>query len=95
MDAHEGATLRQLAATYVALLLLLVPSLAVTFFDLGLGNAVVNLGVAVVQSALIMALFMGLRWATPVVRVAAIGGFFFLSFLFILTLADFLTRAMI
>ena len=42
-----------------------------------------------------MAMFMGLRWATPVVRVAAIGGFFFLSFLFILTLADFLTRAMI
>jgi hypothetical protein len=28
----------------------------------------------------------------PLVRVAAIGGSFFLSFLFVLTLADFLTR---
>jgi cytochrome c oxidase subunit 4 len=94
MAERRQATVEQLIRTYAALLLLMVPTLAITFFDWGVVNPVVNLGVAVLQAALIVGNFMGLRWASPLVRVAAIGGFFFLSFLFVLTLADFLTRGL-
>jgi caa(3)-type oxidase subunit IV len=64
MAERRQATVEQLIRTYAALLLLMVPTLAITFFDWGVVNPVVNLGVAVLQAALIVGNFMGLRWAS-------------------------------
>jgi cytochrome c oxidase subunit 4 len=81
-----------LLAVYVALLLLLTATVAVSFFKLGAWNAVLNLGIAGAKAALIAWFFMELRRATPMVRLAAVAGLFWLVLLFGLSFTDFLTR---
>ncbi|MGA7981987.1 MAG: cytochrome C oxidase subunit IV family protein [Chromatiaceae bacterium] len=94
MAERDHASVVGLVTVYVLLLALLAMSLAVTYVHLGIFNAVANLGIAVLQAGMIMAVFMGLRWSSPLVRVTAIGGVFFLSFLVVLLFADYLTRGL-
>jgi cytochrome c oxidase subunit IV len=94
MARGDRASIRGLVNVYLALLLLLGVSVGLTFIDLGFFNPLGNLGIAGLQAGLIMAVFMGLKWSSPLVRVVAIGGVFFLSFLVVLLLADYLTRGM-
>jgi cytochrome c oxidase subunit IV len=94
MAERDHASVVGLVTVYVLLLALLAVSLAVTYVDLGVFNAVANLGIAALQAGLIMAVFMGLRWSSSLVRVTAIGGVFFLSFLVVLLFSDYLTRGL-
>jgi cytochrome c oxidase subunit 4 len=94
MAAGDRASIGGLVTVYLVLLALLAASLGLTYLELGIFNPIGNLGIAVLQAGLIMAVFMGLRWSSPLVRVVAIGGIFFLSFLVVLLLADYLTRGL-
>lgn len=80
--------------TYLGLLLLLGGTITVTFFELGFWNPVLNLSIASLQAALVIAFFMRLRWSTPLDRVVAATGFFFVLIMVTFTLSDFLTRGM-
>ncbi len=51
-----------------------------------------GLAIAIAKALLIAILFMQLRRATGIVRLAAIAGVVWASFLFLLTFADLLTR---
>ena len=77
---------------FIALMVLLVITLAVAVFDLGFLNVAVAMTVAVIKVALIMTYFMHLKWNTPLVRFFAIGALFFLVIMFVLTLADYVSR---
>ena len=83
------------ALVWVALLALLAVNIGLTFLPLGRAKTAVNLAVAVVQASLMFAVFMRLNRASALVRLAAAAGLVWLSFLFLIGSADFLTRPLI
>jgi cytochrome c oxidase subunit 4 len=77
---------------WLALLILLGITFGVAHIPLGAGNVVTGLVVASVKAALVVVVFMGLRRADALIRLAAAAGAFWLLFLFGLTLTDVLAR---
>jgi cytochrome c oxidase subunit IV len=89
----QVAPVRTYLLVWAALLALLALSLGSAFLPLGGFNLAVNLILSVTQMLLLMAFFMHLRVASPLLRIFAAIGFVWLMFLFILSLADYLSRA--
>jgi cytochrome c oxidase subunit 4 len=79
-------------AVLVALLLLLVLTVASAMVNLGPFNAITNLGIAIVKALLVMTFFMRLNTDSPLFRIVAAMGFVWLAVLIALSLADILTR---
>jgi cytochrome c oxidase subunit 4 len=84
---------RHLGIAWIALILLMLASLGSAYLNLGVGNLVAGVVIAIVKSAIIVGLFMGLARSQALVRLvaaAALGCWFLL-----LTLGglDQLTRA--
>ncbi len=77
--------------SWLALLGLLVLNVAVALLDPELG-AWANLSIAAIQVLLVLAVFMYLRGASPLLRLFAMAGFFWLLVLFGLAQSDFATR---
>ena len=77
---------------FAGLMVLLVITAVAARFDLGFGNTLFALGVAIAKALLIVIFFMHLGYSRGAVRLAAIGGLFWLSLLFALSLNDYLTR---
>jgi cytochrome c oxidase subunit 4 len=78
----------------VVLLILTVTTAAVAFVNLGPFNPVVALSIATFKAALVVLFFMHVKGASEkLTGVVVVSGFFFLSILLILSLADYLTRA--
>jgi len=83
---------RDLAGTWVALVALLAITAGMAYLPLGSGNVAVSVGIGGVKAVLIALLFMNLRSAPGLLRLAAVTGLFWLTILFSLTFSDFLTR---
>ena len=83
------------ALVWVGLLALLAANIGVTFLPLGPAKTPVNLAVAVTQASLMFAVFMRLNRASALVKLTAAAGLVWLSFLFLIGSADFLTRPLI
>jgi len=79
------------AVAWLALLGLLAATAAIGRLHLGTGNLVASLSIAVLKAAIVLWIFMGMRHATALVRLAAAAGLFVLA-LSGLALADFLPR---
>lgn len=90
---QSGPTPAKYIRTAVALLALLIVTVAISYAPLGVLGLVIALGIAVAKSSLVGAYFMHVRYGPPIVRVFAIAGLIWLSLLFWLTLNDYLTRA--
>jgi cytochrome c oxidase subunit 4 len=91
--SHAPITsVRTYVSVFVALLILTAATVAVAYFDLGLLNTPVALGVAFFKASLVVIYFMGLRYNTPLTKTVAIAGFFWLIILFGITLSDYFTR---
>lgn len=88
----ETITARNLALTYVALMGLLALTLGSSYLNLGVVNILLNVGIAIIKTVLIMAVFMHLRVESAVVRTFAMVGFFWLMLLLVLSFSDYLTR---
>ncbi len=88
---HHVTSIGTYAATYVALLVLLVLTFAVSRVDLGAFNIVVALGISAVKTALVVLIFMGVRHNSRLTWFWASIGFVWLILLF-LTLGDYVTR---
>jgi cytochrome c oxidase subunit 4 len=84
---------RDLAATWAALIALMLASLGSSYLRLGAGNAIAGIAIATVKAALVVWLFMQLRRASSMTRIAAAVGLATLLLLMSLSLADFGTRA--
>ncbi len=78
---------------WIALLLLLGITVGCSYIPLGAGNTLVNALAALAKAGLVIAFFMHLREAAPVIRLVAIFGAVTLSLLFLLSGLDFITRA--
>lgn len=77
---------------WVMLMLLLGLTLAYAYIPLAPLKLAASLGVAAIKAMLIASLFMQLRQAAGLVRMAALAGLVWTSFLYIVAFADYLTR---
>jgi caa(3)-type oxidase subunit IV len=75
-----------------ALLALLALSAGSSLFKLGMFNNILNFGVSVAKTLLVMAIFMHETEARSLTRIASALGFVWLTILIALALTDFLTR---
>jgi cytochrome c oxidase subunit IV len=83
---------RTYVAVFVALLVLTGATYLVALQDFGWMNTPIALAVALVKASLVVLIFMGVRYNTPLTKVTVVAGFFWLFILFGLTLNDYLTR---
>jgi caa(3)-type oxidase subunit IV len=75
-----------------ALLALLALSASSALFKLGMLNSILNFGVSIAKTLLVMAVFMHETEARGLTRIASALGFVWLTILIALALTDFLTR---
>ena len=85
-------SVRGLAAVYASLLGLTALTVLAAFQDLGGFNLPAALGVAALKAALVVLYFMHLRGESPVARVWAAAGLFWLLILLVFAMADVATR---
>jgi cytochrome c oxidase subunit 4 len=90
--SQAGKLWRRNGLIWVALMLLLLLTLALAYVPIGTMSPAPGIGIAAIKAALVVLLFMELNNATPLIRLAALSGVVFLSALFLLTLADVLSR---
>ncbi|HVZ53661.1 MAG TPA: cytochrome C oxidase subunit IV family protein [Pseudolabrys sp.] len=79
-------------AVWLALLLLLALTVGSAYVPLGIFNSILNLTIAAIKVLLVLLFFMKLRSSSPLLRLAAMAGLFWLAFMFVLTAGDYLTR---
>ena len=92
MSTAHIASVRLYVAVFVALLIFTGLTVLVAYFDLGVLNTPVALGVAVIKASLVVLFFMGVRHNTPLTKAVVVSGFLWLFILFGLTMSDYLTR---
>ena len=94
-EAPSSTVVSGPAMVWGGLLALLAVNIGRTFLPLGRAKTAVNLAVAIVQASLMFVVFMRLNRASALVKLTAAAGLVWLSFLFIIGSADFLTRPLI
>ena len=95
MNSNQKITLaavKRFALTYLALLALLALNIASVYLNLGNFQPWVNVSIAAAMTALIIIFLMHVSQNSSLIRIFAAGGFFWLIFMFSLTLSDYLTR---
>lgn len=83
---------RKPSMIWLGLLVLLGISVGSAYIPLGIGNGLINYGVAATKAALVLIFFMHLDRSRALLRLAALCGLFWVLFLFSLTFGDYLTR---
>lgn len=78
--------------TWVALLILLATTCALSYVPLGAGNLPVALFIAGIKASLVALVFMRLFEPNPLIRLAAAAGPIWIFIMFLLTGADYFTR---
>jgi cytochrome c oxidase subunit 4 len=83
---------RTYVLVFVCLALLMAVTVGAAQVHLGWLNTPIALVIALVKATLIVLFFMHVRYASPLVRIFAAGGFVWLVILFALTFSDYFTR---
>jgi cytochrome c oxidase subunit 4 len=76
-----------------ALLVLTATTVGVSFIDLGVFNAVVALGIAVLKAMLVVLFFMHVKYSSKLTKLTVISGIFIFLGLISMTMADYISRA--
>ena len=79
---------------FVWLTALLVLTVAAAHVDLGMWNVPVALAIAMIKAVLIVLFFMHVRYGSPLVRLFAVGGFFWLLIMLAFVLTDVRMRSL-
>jgi len=80
------------ALVWLLLLVLLAASVWSAFIPLGALNPTINLLIAAVMLLVLATFLMDLKNASPLLRMVAVAGLLWVSFLFALTFTDYLSR---
>jgi caa(3)-type oxidase subunit IV len=97
-DSHHGSHGHHLVPipvyfyTLLALLVLTVVTVGASYIDFGKFNIVVNIGIATVKAALVMAFFMGLKYDTNLNRAYILSSFVGLTIFIVLSATDIWVR---
>lgn len=78
---------------FLALMAFTALTVWVAFIDLGWASTPVALGIATIKATLVILFFMHVRHSSKLTWVIVVGSFLWLGVLFVLTYADYLTRA--
>jgi cytochrome c oxidase subunit 4 len=98
-DQHSGQHAEHVVpvsvyiGVFLALLVLTAVTTGVAYIDLGAFNTVVALIIAFIKMSLVVLFFMHVRWATGLLRIMVLAGFFWLAIMISFTLSDELTRS--
>ena len=92
-ERRFARTARTLAATWIALLALMLASLGSAYLKLGPWNMVSGLVIAAIKAALVAWLFMRLRESGPLIRLVAVAGLGVWFILVALSGVDYETRS--
>ena len=92
MNGKTYAIWRRNILVWLALLALLLLTLGAAHLPLGAGNVAAGMGIALVKAGLVVMIFMELGRASPLIKLAAAAGVFWLIFMFALTLSDVFAR---
>jgi cytochrome c oxidase subunit 4 len=84
--------MRPLVWTWLALMVLLVLTAVCARLPLGVWNTVISLAIAVAKTGLVTVVFMKLRHASALIRLAAVVGLTTLALLLGLSATDYSTR---
>ena len=77
---------------FAALLVLTLATAGAAYLDFGPLNVAIALAIAIAKALLVMVFFMHLKQSSPLVRLFAGTGVFWLLILLTFTLSDYLTR---
>lgn len=91
-ETSHGSSMPTYVAVFVALLVLLVVTVAVAFVDLGPLNLAVALLIAGVKATLVVLYFMHVRHSNRLTKVFVAGTYLWLVILFVLTYSDYISR---
>jgi cytochrome c oxidase subunit 4 len=91
--AHHVTPLPIYFGVFFALMIFTVLTVWISTVNLGVLNTPVALGIAVVKATLVILFFMHVIHSTRLTWVVIVGSFLWLGVLFVLTFADYLTRA--
>lgn len=79
-------------ALWLVLLVMFAANASLAYVPLGDMNAAVHMSIAAVMIVLLALFFMDFKSYSPLLRLAALAGLFWLIFMFALTAADYVTR---
>jgi cytochrome c oxidase subunit 4 len=97
--AHEHAPTHHVTplpiyfGVFFALMIFTILTVWISTINLGILNTPVALGIAVVKATLVILFFMHVIHSTRLTWVVILASFLWLAMLFVLTFADYLTRA--
>jgi cytochrome c oxidase subunit 4 len=82
-------------SVFVTLLVLTGVTVLIARQDFGSMNTPIALAIAGFKATLVILIFMGVKYNTPLTKVVAASGFLWLIILFGITMGDYLTRSWI
>lgn len=91
-EEHEGGSAFPYVVVFLALLALTALTVFAAAIDLGPWNVVLALGIATTKAALVVLIFMHVRFLKGFMRVVVASGFVWFGIFVLLTLGDVLTR---
>jgi len=90
---HIITPTRTYVAVFVGLIVLTGLTYVAAINDFGALNTPIALGIAGLKASLVVLIFMGVRYNTPLTKVVVISGFFWLLIMFGLTMGDYMSRS--
>ena len=90
---HHVTSSKTFMTVLLALLFLTIITVAASRVDFGSANLLIAMLIASVKAALVIAIFMHVKWDTAINKIVFLSSFLFLSLLLIFTLADEATPA--
>ena len=87
---HVGP--KQYAGVFAVLLVLTAVTVLAAYQDFGAFNTIIALAIAVVKAALVIAIFMHVRWSGAVLAIFSVSGFLWVGIMILLFWADVVTR---
>ncbi|HSP17151.1 MAG TPA: cytochrome C oxidase subunit IV family protein [Thermoanaerobaculia bacterium] len=89
---HHVTSLPVYFGVFIALMVFTILTVGVSRIDLGALNTPIALAIAVIKATLVILFFMHVIHSTRLTWVVILASLFWLALLFVLTLADYLTR---
>ncbi len=90
---HHVTGLAVYFGIFIALMVFTIATVWVSRIDLGALNTPIALAIAVIKATLVILFFMHVIHSTRLTWVVILASLFWLALLFVLTLADYLTRS--
>ena len=91
--AHHISSLLMYFGVFAGLMIMTIVTVWVSRIDLGAWNVPVALAIAVIKMTLVILFFMHVIHSSRLTWIVVIASFLWLGVLFVLTFADYLTRA--